>query len=487
MRTPAAPILLALAVAVFPIPARALVKDYFVPSIKYPTVQSAIADASLNINAADLSEIFITQSPIHEPSGIVITGPFNPTTRRLLIRPDATLGRATIIGDAVAQPIVQLTGGGQNGGATFEDLDLVRDVTNNSDLIKIDYGFTNVVFDRCRIGSTSFGGGNPGFNMVVMSSPVQVMFRNCILFAVHPGTFEIGFEVTDFFQDVGSLFLYNNDVADYSVCGIHIVNHPLTHTATLVLRNNVVANSPDFPATSEPFAFRSEVDEPGTTVLSSGNATFASALRIQSLVGASQSLIGTDLDHLPRSVLGDPTNTLTAFQQRTWDPLQGFDANPLFFHLWPSGALHDGPEDVGTTVLLASPDFRDIAVTSDIDHDPRPSGAFPGHTDRGADQAERDNTGVGGNRPHVALAVAPARNPASRLELNFRAGATGRLRCEVFDASGRRVASREQPVSAGEEGRVSFTGPQGVLQYRMELVPEHGPHATVVGRAVILR
>ena len=482
MRTPSAPFLLALAVVALPSAARAA--DYFVPSISDPTIQVAVGHAALDGDA--LCRIFITQSPVHSASEILI-GPSFTETHRLLIRPDATLGRATIVGDNASAPIVEFNGGGQAGFATFEDLDLVRDVTNNHHLIQLTYSFTNIVFDRCRIGSvdTGFPGGDPGWNAVEMDNPVRVMFRNCILFSYQPGTFERGFHVSDFSEDVGSLFLYNNDVADYGIYGIHIADH--TRPGTIVLRNNVVANSPAFPATSEPTAFRSEVDVPGAVVLSSGNATFAADLRIQSIAGAAQSLIGTDLDHLPRSLLADPTDGGAAFKQGTWDPFQGPDANPVFFHLWPSGALHNGAEDVGTTVLAGSPDFRDIPVTEDIDHDPRPSGAFPGHTDRGADQVERDNTAVGEGTPRVALEAAPLRNPSSALELAFRAGASGRLLCEVFDVAGRRVLDSERLVSAGESGRVAINGSQGVVQYRIELVSDRGRHAVVAGRAVILR
>ena len=485
MRPPSRSFLLALMILLLPLRASAVTLDYFVPSVQDPTIQLAIQDA-VNHPAA-LSRIFITQSPIHSASEILIGAPFTPV-RRLLIRPASTLGRATIVGDDASHAIVRFTGGGQSGGASFEDLDLVREVTNNHHLIELTYAFTDITFERCRIGSidTGFPGGDPGWNVVEMSNPVNVLFRNCLLFSYQPGTFERGIHVSDFATDVGSLFLYNNDVANYSVYGIQITDLP-PHAATLVLRNNVVANSQEFPATGEPTAFRSEVTEPGALVISSGNAAFASAPHVESFVGAAKSLIGTDLDLFPRDALGDPADPTKAFKQRVWDPVQGYDANPVFFHLWPSGALHDGPEDVGTTVTNGAPDALDKAVGDDIDFDPRPSGADPGHTDRGADQVEHDNTGVDGSASRVLLAVAPTRNPASDLELRFRAATAGRLRAEVYDLAGRRIASIERPVVAGEIGEVRLPGPQGVLQYRLELVPAVGEGAVVHGRAVVMR
>src|SRR5262249_15601155 len=205
----------------FASPVRAVTKDYLVPSIQYPTVQDAVNDAAANINTANLHRVFLTQSPIHAASEIVIGAPFD-FTHRLLIRPFSTLGRATIIGDNAGQAIIRFAGGGQSGGATFQDLDLVREITNDHHLIEIVYAFIDVTFERCRIGSidTGFPGGNPGWNVVEMDNPVNVLFRNCILFALQPGTFERGFHVSDFGTDVGSLFLYNVDVADYRVYGV---------------------------------------------------------------------------------------------------------------------------------------------------------------------------------------------------------------------------------------------------------------------------
>src|SRR5262249_54242116 len=139
-------------VAGFASGARAVTIDYFVPSMATPTIQSAVDEAAKPMNTAALSRIFLIQSPVHTTE--VLIGPPFTNARRILIRPDAVLARATVVGDAVTQDIFHFTSGGQNGGATLQDLDIVREVTNNHHLIELDYGFTDLLVERCRIGST---------------------------------------------------------------------------------------------------------------------------------------------------------------------------------------------------------------------------------------------------------------------------------------------------------------------------------------------
>jgi len=485
MRAPSRPALMALAALVStPALATAVTIDYFVPSGPTPTIQSAVAAALLN--PAALSRIFLVSSPIHTSSEVLIGAPFSPS-RRVLIRPASTAGRVTVVGDAVSADIFHFSGAGQGGGATLQDLDIVREVTNNHHLIEVDYSFSDLVVERCRIGSTdSSPSGSGGWCYVRMTNPVNVTFRNCILFSVSPGTFDYGFEVVGFPDDVGLLRLYNNDVTDYGITGIHLVDHD-PNGATLILRNNVVANSPAFPATSEPTAFHSEVDATTARVLSSGNACFASPGRVQLAVAPALSLLGADLDLFGRDALGDPADNTKAFRQRLWDIAQGYDANPQFFHLWPSGVLHDGVEDVGTTVGNGSPDPFDFAVTDDIDFDPRPSGAGSGHTDRGADQVEHGTEDVATRSDlGAALQTRTVDSPGPSFALRYRAGVSGTLRIEVFDLAGRRFVDESRAVSSGESGVMRRVVPPGLVLYRATLAT--GRSAVIVhGKAVVVR
>ncbi|HTK32264.1 MAG TPA: right-handed parallel beta-helix repeat-containing protein [Candidatus Saccharimonadaceae bacterium] len=464
--------------------ARALViKEYHVPSVT-PTIQAAVALA--DVDGSDLSIIDLDASPI-TTFGEVLIGNAYKSGHRLLVRPDptiATLPRVRVVSIDPGSSVFHLNGAGY---VTVEDLDIFRDITNAHHLVEIETG-TQVLFQRCRIGSIyATPSGTSGWaNVWIQFYPVHVMLRNCVMFSRVAGTFDEGIHV-DGFQDLGnSVLLYNNDVSDYGREGIHVID--IQHDSYVVMRNNVVANV--FATTDpEPLAYHSGVINTAF-VYSSGNAAFATAARVQTVDAACLDVAGADVDLLSPGVLGNTADPSTAFQQVQWNAVPPGDANPLFFHLWPSGALHDGLEDVGTTVGAGSPAIVDDAVTDDIDHTVRPGGAAPGHTDRGAHQVDAPGVGVtAASLTGRALRAAPRRNPTADFALDYVAERTGTLTVDVFDASGRRLFHDQRDVVRPSRGSVRAPGrlPSGLAFYRVVLDDAAGRRHVASGRVAVIR
>lgn len=466
--------LLAAALVTATPPARAA--SYLVPSAATPTLQAAVAAAALSPDANNV--IQIVQSPIYTTSRVLITGDFGPT-RHLIVRPLPGLpyGRAVIASQNGSQPIFELSAA---GWVTLQDLDILRYSTNNTELVTMGNP-SDVLIERCRIGSAWSSVGSPGHSNVAMSYPVRVTVRNCILFSALYGNFDYGLRAS-MGDDTNSLYLYNNTVADYRLYGIEVSDQfPQTE---LALHNNVVVNHPD--AAPEPFAFHSSVAA-GVTLATSHNTAFA-ALANAEVIAAGQrisGLGGPGWRRLPR------TDAAGSFATMTWNMAAPLDpgAHQSFFRLAKAGLLHDELADYGVNLAEGSPDPIDHAVTDDWERGIRPSGS-DAHTDRGADQVETGTTAV---EPFLAdgglLRVSPVANPAREGRLRFAAGASGELRVEVLDVAGRRVHRELRRVASGESGTIGW-GPgraAEVLVFDVTLVPDSGPAVSRRGRLVVLR
>ena len=465
--------LLAAALAAAP-PARAA--SFLVPSAATPTLQAAVAAAALSPDASNV--IQLVQSPIYTSSRVLIGADFGPT-RRLVVRPLPGLpyGRAVIASQNGSQPIFDLS---LAGSVTLQDLDLLRYSTNNADLVTMSHP-TDVLLERCRIGSAWSSVGSAGHANVAMSYPVRVTVRNCILFSALYGNFAYGLRAS-FGDNSNSVFLYNNTIADFSLYGIEVSD--AFELTELALHNNVVVNHPD--AASEPFAYHSAVDA-GVTLATSHNTAFAALANVEVIIAGQRisGLGGVGWRRLPRSDAAGSFTTMAWSMAAPLDP----GAHQSYFRLAAAGLLHDQLADYGVNLLEGSPDAIDHPVTDDWERGIRPSGS-DAHTDRGADQVETGTTAV---EPFLAsdgvLRVAPAANPARGGRLRYVASAGGELRIEVFDVTGRRVHRESRRVAAGDSGIVQWGAARAaeVLVFDATLVPDAGPAVSRRGRLVVLR
>lgn len=448
-------------------PAAAL--DLDVP-VTHATLQAAVAAAALSPDVQNT--ITISASPVTTTDPIDFGAAFGPA-RRLVIRPAAGLDRASIVNNAPLVPVISMLNAGY---VTLRDLDLLRNLTNGAHIVEMQSS-TEIMIERCRIGSNATSPGTSNWANVFMAYPTNVTLRNNILFARTPGTFDFGVVAVNFNDPANALRLYNNVIADHRVYGVRIaagIPGPL-----VLLRNNVVANHASL--VPEPVAYRTEVTA-GPTVVTSHNVAFASAAFVETGLFGAQSLVGATppFIELPKASLGG------AFSQTQWNLSPPWDANADFFRLVPGGPLHVDADEHGFTATAVYPD---LAVTDDIEGDPRPTGA-PLHTDRGADQIEL--TSRIGVDPEDGSArrfrVWPRQNPSGALALLYETAEAGRLRWEVFDAAGRRLQAGSREVEAGSRGVLSGAGAgeraAGLRLYRVRLERRGMPLLVRTGRAV---
>jgi hypothetical protein len=385
---------------------------------------------------------------------------------------------------APGSPIIRMTGIG--GNVTLQDLDLIRDITNASNLVEIMF-YSDSILDRCRIGSNWSTPGATGYSNVYIAYPTGIVIRNCVCFSRTPGNFDTAIRAINFNDPANSLFLYNNVVADYRQAGIRIADGAGLAGSLVLLRNNIAVNH--VAAAPEPAGYVSEVDG-ATTIVSSHNTAFATAGLDEALVGAAGSIAGAAAAFLifPRPAAG------ATFTSMTWAMAPPWDVNPTLFHLIPGGPLHDGPAKFGQSVGWGNPHARDLAVLRDIDREPRPGGGPP-HTDRGVDQLE-PGTATHVVAPAEARPLSDARldaiaigSPGPSPAIRFAARDAGELRFELFDPEGRRIHTAVQRVRAGSGDllyleRVARTG---VYFYRLVLSPDEGAPAEVSGKVLMVR
>ena len=95
----------------------------------HATLQAAVAAAAVSVDVDN--EITISVSPVTTNLTVDIGAAFGPA-RRLVIRPADGLERASVVNGAPNEPIVTMTNAGH---VTLQDLDLLRNVTNNAHLV----------------------------------------------------------------------------------------------------------------------------------------------------------------------------------------------------------------------------------------------------------------------------------------------------------------------------------------------------------------
>ena len=338
------------------------------------SLEKAIDDAAGSADAENF--INLDRISIGVAQAVVINAGFGPN-RRLTIRPRPGLAsRAQIRSINGAAGIVSIHAVGY---ITLQDLDLLRATYNRAGLLSL-VDVTNVVVERCRIGSISSSGGEAGHENIYIEDPVGVVVRNTICFAYQPGTFDRGIVLFQQSAMNSGLWLYNNLVADHRRYGIELF---AGGDSTLHLRNNVVVNHPN-AIVPEPTAYRSILDNL-VRVRSSNNMAFASAVlsNIEQQDGP-QNI--SNFDH-PDFLQRDRLAAALAFYQTRWATTPDANPNWNFFRLRNDGPLHRDGSVTGLTIEDGNPDAFDIAVTDDIEKDPRPSDHGSGeHTDRGPDQ-----------------------------------------------------------------------------------------------------
>jgi len=450
--------------------------DATVPSVPYPDVQSAVAALALSVDVDN--HIFIAQPAIFTSNPIVI-GPAFSAARTLTIRPATTLARAQILSNDVSgQPIFSLN---TCGSVHIEDLDIVRDITNNGNLVETT-NTTLITFERCRIGSDGApNAAGLSYMLVLYPGDGGVMIRNCIFFSKYRNAFDDGIQcITG--DSSNELFLYNDCIADYNRVGLTVSDGNI---GSLILsRNNVfVNNTTSIP---EPTAVSSSI-VPGVIVVTSDNLAFASPANVQSGFPPNQDLFGTAASQVPVDLAATALEETNSFTTMVWNAAPG-DPNPDFYRPTAAGDLHL-PSAYGIIVGLKSPDVHDQAVVDDINRNIRPGGS-PLHVDRGPYQLDPSTSGVGdpGSISEL-LRVAPRENPSRSLEFAFASGIRGELSIAVFDVSGRRVGAARRDVERGATGVLTVPGARqaGVYLYRARIRSSSGESSPLAGRLSLIR
>jgi len=435
----------------------------------HATLQLAVAAAAVSGDVDNT--ITLSASPLSTTTTVAIGAAFGPA-RHLLIKPAPALLRASLVNTVPGVTIVSLASA---GNVTIQDLDILRNITNNEDIVTIDV-CDDIVIERCRIGSNWSTPGGAGWACVRLTYPTNVLLRNNICFARVPGTFDFGIHAGSFNDPANALRLYNNLVSDYKIYGIRIEG--AVGGALLLLRNNVAVNYTNL--NPEPIAYRSDVLIGGPTVVSSHNTSFATAGFIQSIAVGSQDIAGPPATFVSLTK-GDAVG---AYTTRIWTAAPPWDANGTFYDLVAGGPLHDDGGDFGMTVATA---FDDIAVVDDIDKQFRPGGTPP-HTDRGPDQLEIASTSGIGELPvpEGALHASARWTAGGRLAIDYHADVAGRLELVIVDVSGRLRQTDGREVSGNSHGRLSWdagaAGSSGPLFYRLLLYGVDGTLSAASGR-----
>lgn len=456
------------------------------------TVQVPAQDADLQhalgtlaaSNDAD-NALYITQSPFDWNAAIKLdsNGPKFTPAHRLLIAPLPGMagGRAQIVNADPSHPLLTAN---QVGGVVIRDLDLLRSVTNLSELMDLTM-IDQFTIERCHVGYTSASIGDPSRNMVEILYPTQLVIRNCMLFSVMPGAFAQCIHASAFGDPQNSLYLYNDDVSDYHDAGIRLDGSG-PESSLVVMRNCIAFNSPALG--TEPVAYSCGASTHNCRVRASHNTAFASAGHIEAIeVGgidvAAASL--PDFLQLPPTALEEDGDVIT----RSWDFTPGA-INHDFYHLIATANLHAPATRYGVTVTDGSPTPLDEAVRDDIDDQLRPSLGSDPHTDRGADQLDSETASAAAvpATPARALWAAPVRNPAPGLALAWRSDAEGTLVAEAFDLAGRTLARARREVAAGASGVLALPArASGIAFWRVRLVRRAGGSEQASGRVALVR
>ena len=230
--------------------------DYDVPTEAYPTIQAAIDTAAVAGEGPQFVNLIVPRVDLFAQLSIGTgLGPTKPLTVRP--KPGWGLDRPTVGGMFCCDPILEMNAASQ---VTIQDLDLIRYITNDSTLMWL-RTCTNVVIERCRIGSVAEGLHAHAPKNLVIADPSEVVVRNCILFSWWAGNFNDALEASLGNAQNRSLFLYNNIAADYLNYGFNVGAHG---DALVVCRNNIAVNR--MGTDPEPTGFYSAISEPPSLV-----------------------------------------------------------------------------------------------------------------------------------------------------------------------------------------------------------------------------
>lgn len=468
----------AFALVVAASPARAL-------EIDVPAGNADLQDAINKLAASNDADnfLYITQSPFDWNAAATLSAFQFTDGHRLLIapRPGMAGGRAQIVN---ADPSHPLLAANQVGGVVIRDLDLLRSVTNLSELMDLTM-VTDFTLERCHLGYTSASIGDPTKNMVEILYPTHLVIRNCMLFSVMPGAFAQCIHASPFGDPDNSLYLYNDDVSDYHDAGIRLDGSG-PESSLVVMRNCIAFNSPALG--TEPVAYSSGAATHNVRVRSSHNTAFASAGHIEAIEAGGIDVAGASLPdflQLPPTAPEEDGDVIT----RAWDMAPGA-VNHDFYHLIATAGLHAPATRRGVTVTDGSPTPLDEAVRDDIDDQLRPSLGSDPHTDRGADQLDSETASAASAPPARtrALWAAPVRNPAAGLALAWRSDAQGTLVIEAFDLAGRTLARARREVAAGASGVLALpVRAGGIAFWRVRLERRGGGSEQVSGRVALVR
>lgn len=401
------PFLLALAPLISPLHAA----DYHVPSGPTPTLQDAI-DAAL-VSADPLETIYI-DADLDVFTETTLPFGFNPG-HRLLIRPGTTLLRARIRMNTCCDPVIHGVG---TSSVTLQDLDIFRHITNGDHIVYYE-SCSEMLIQRCRIGSDWTVPGAQGYSAIYWHYPFNSMIRNTLTFATAPSTFRAGIEVMGHDDPGSRLWLYNNSVQGFYYAGLAVSGT----AGEILVRNNVavteVAINPD------PVGYYGNIG-PGVFLAASHNAVFCDP---GDEWGGFDDIRGANFSRL------NFPDISTSFVTWTWTP---GSPNPTFLGLSAGGPLH-APARYGQNLTGGIPEPGDQQVFDDWEREVRPSGV-PLHTDRGADQADADALSSVASReseafPDIAVRPVPSRG-LLEMQVHVSEGSE-RVSARLFDSSGR--------------------------------------------------
>jgi hypothetical protein len=346
--------------------------EFIVGPGHYETLQAAV-DAAADPGNLDEQNFIHIREPALFTSARVRVGPEFSQSRQLVIRPDPSvpdLPRVTVVSQNGFEEILLLDGAGH---VKVQDLDLIRHTTNAENLMEI-LNSTEIIVERCRIGSDWTTASLGNWSNLVIGGPRHVVVRNCICFARLPGTLARGIVVSAGSAQSHSTLLYDNLVADHVVQGIEIAAHG---DAFVLLRNNIVFNH--ISLSPEPTAYHSAVAQ-DVTLVASHNTALAGTDNVELVDGGAQSIAGA-----ANFLRFERHEHIQTFREFEWKTDQGWNQNRNLFRLIFGGLLHNVEADAGVTVTDGAPHLNDVAVLDDWELDPRPTGQPP-RSDRGPDQ-----------------------------------------------------------------------------------------------------
>lgn len=350
--------------------------EYHVPSGPTPTLQSAINAALLS--GDPLETIYIEANL---DVNVETTIPFGfDAGHKLLIRPGTTRPRAIIRMLNCCDPVLRAT---TTSYVTIQDLDIFRHITNNDHIIVYDL-CSDMLIQRCRIGSDWPTPGVANWSAIHWTYPFNSMIRNTMTFATSPSTWQYGISITSHDDPGSRLWLYNNSMQGFYGAGLSLQGAD----GKVMIRNNVAVT--DAAINPDPVGYAGNIG-PGLILASSHNAVFCDPGDEWS---GADDIRGGNFARL------NFVDIPTSFVSSAW----AFDSpNPNFLEIERDGPLHTSAR-LGVNLPGGMPDPDDQQVRDDWEREPRPSGSPP-HTDRGADQSdlEAPTSMVESNSPGTSL------------------------------------------------------------------------------------